>query len=91
MIPHDINASFDPLTSALIFRYECGCGLRSGWQDSPERAEADRPDNCRAHDRHDGRIDTCPACNAAWSGRTVGDGARLIATHMTHCIARSAT
>ena len=86
--PHDIEAAFD-INGALIFRYECGCGLNSGWCDSPEDADADRPANCRAHDEHDGRITDCPACGVAWAGRTVADGAHLIAAHMTHCIARS--
>lgn len=86
MIPHEIAASFDPIEGGLIFRYECGCGLRSGWTASPEAANADRPANCKRHDEHGGRIDTCPACCVAWAGRTVGDGAELIAAHMTRCI-----
>lgn len=31
-------------------------------------------------------ITTCPACNAQWAGRTVEDGASLIAEHMDQLI-----
>ena len=49
-IPHEMRAAFDERTGALTFRRQCACGLRSGWQDTPEDAEDDRPANCRAHD-----------------------------------------
>ena len=84
-LPHEIEAAFG-IEGALIFRRRCLCGLMSGWQDSPEAAEADRPTNCAAHDEHAHDIATCPACNVQWEGRKVGDGAQLIAQHMTLCI-----
>ena len=84
-IPHEIEAAFDN-NGALIFRRRCLCGLQSGWMDSPEAAEDDRPPNCRAHDEHAHTITDCPACNVQWAGRTVGDGGQLIAQHMTSCM-----
>lgn len=34
-------------------------------------------------------ITTCPDCNAQWAGRTVADGAALIAEHMDHLLAEA--
>ena len=81
-LPHEIEATFDT-NGALIFRRRCLCGLQSSWADSPEAAEEGRPVNCKAHDEHGQGINDCPACSVRWPGKTVGDGAELIAQHMT--------
>lgn len=45
-----IDASLNTHDGRMRFRYACEtCGLLSGWQDSPEAAEADRPASCHAH------------------------------------------